>query len=109
MAPKTIAVADDAEFNALVQALTRDVVDAHIHWDQHTALQAQMEKWPEVQAEGWPFWYYAQQAHQLAALASLARVDRRRERRQDFPHLSIMFTKYAKPRMAAAAVKIYPR
>jgi hypothetical protein len=74
MAPKTISVVDDVEFNALVQALARDVVDAHIYWGQHTALQAQLEKWPEVQAEGWSFWYYTLQAHQRTALASLARV-----------------------------------
>ena len=74
MATKTISVQDDIEFNALVQALARDVVDAHIYWDQHNALQAQLEKWPEVQTEGWPFWYYAQQAHQRTALTCLARV-----------------------------------
>ena len=74
MASKTIAIADDSEFNALVQALARDVVDAHIYWDQHNALQAQLEKWPEVQAEGWTFWYYTQQAHQRTSLACLARV-----------------------------------
>jgi len=74
MALKTISIADDVEFNALVQALARDVVDAHIYWGQHNALQAQLEKWPEVQAEAWPFWYYAQQAHQRTTLACLARV-----------------------------------
>jgi hypothetical protein len=74
VAPKTISVADDTEFNALVQALARDVVDAHIYWGQHAALQAQLEKWPEVQAEGWAFWYYTLQAHQQTALTSLARV-----------------------------------
>jgi len=74
MAAKTISVADDVEFNALVQALARDVVDAHIYWGQHTALQAQLEKWPEVQAVDWAFWYYTLQAHQRTALASLARA-----------------------------------
>lgn len=74
MASKTISVADDSEFNALIQALARDVVDAHIFWDQHSALLAQLEKWPEVQTEGWPFWYYTLQAHRRTALASLARV-----------------------------------
>ena len=74
MATKTISIADHVEFASLVNALARDIVDAHIYWDQHNALQAQMEKWPEVQAEGWAFWYYTQQAHQRTALASLARV-----------------------------------
>lgn len=74
MATKTISVANDVEFNALVQALARDVVDAHIYWGQHTALQTQLEKWPEVQVEGWSFWYYTHQAHQRTALACLARV-----------------------------------
>lgn len=74
MASKTITVADDIEFNALIQALARDVVDAHIYWDQHNALLTQMEKWPEVQTEGWPFWYYTLQAHRRTALASLARA-----------------------------------
>jgi len=74
MALKTITIADDVEFNSLVQALARDVVDAHIYWGQYNALQAQLEKWPEVRVEGWPFWYYTQQAHQRTALACLARV-----------------------------------
>lgn len=74
MASKTISVADDSEFNALIQALARDVVDAHIYWDQHNALLAQLEKWPDVQTEGWPFWYYTLQAHRRTALASLARA-----------------------------------
>jgi len=74
MATKTISIADHVEFASLVNALARDIVDAHIYWDQHNALQTQMEKWPEVRAEGWPFWYYTQQAHQRTALACLARA-----------------------------------
>jgi hypothetical protein len=74
MGSKTITVADDIEFNALIQALARDVVDAHIYWDQHNALLVQLEKWPDVQTEAWPFWHYTLQAHRRTSLASLARV-----------------------------------
>jgi hypothetical protein len=64
----------DIQFGALVRALAQDIVDAHIHWDQHNALQAQLEKWPQVQAEAWPFWGYTLSAHRRTTLAALARV-----------------------------------
>jgi len=65
---------DATQFRALIRALAQDVIDAHIHWDQHNALQAQLEKWPQVQAEAWQFWAYTLTAHRRAALAALARV-----------------------------------
>ncbi len=39
---------NEAEFGALIRGLAQDVVDAHIHWGQLNALQAQLDKWPEV-------------------------------------------------------------
>lgn len=73
MATKDLKVTEE-EFEAVGRALARDVVDAHIHWDQHNALQAQLEKWPDVQKEAWSFWYYTLMAHRNTALAALARV-----------------------------------
>lgn len=62
------------QFSALFMALARDVVDAHIFWDQAKALRAQMEQWPEVHTEGSAFWHYSLEAHQRAALSCLCRV-----------------------------------
>jgi hypothetical protein len=65
---------NEAEFGALIRGLAQDVVDAHIHWGQLNALQAQLDKWPEVRAEAWAFWYYTLLAHRQTALVSLARA-----------------------------------
>lgn len=65
---------DEAQFCALVRALAQDVVDAHTYWGQHNALQTQLEKWPQVQAEAWPFWAFTLTAHRRTALAALARA-----------------------------------
>ncbi|WP_266170749.1 hypothetical protein [Dyella subtropica] len=74
MASQNSDLLNEVQFGALVRALAQDVVDAHIHWDQHNALQAQLEKWPQVQAEAWPFWGYTLTAHRRTTLAALARV-----------------------------------
>ena len=73
MASKNRSVTEE-QFSALFMALARDVVDAHIFWDQAKALRTQMEQWPEVHTEGSAFWLYALEAHQRTALSCLCRV-----------------------------------
>ncbi|MBT2119107.1 hypothetical protein KK141_18170 [Dyella sp. LX-66] len=73
MASKNRSVTEE-QFSTLFMALARDVVDAHIFWDQAKALRAQMEQWPEVNAEGPAFWLYTLEAHQRTALSCLCRV-----------------------------------
>lgn len=73
MASKNRLVTEE-QFSALFMALARDVVDAHIFWNQAKALQAQMEQWPEVTTEGSVFWLYTLEAYQRTALSCLCRV-----------------------------------
>ncbi len=69
-----ITIQGDDEFGRLLRGLSQDIVDAHIHWDQCHALEAQMEKWPQVTAEAYTFWHYTRIAHQRTALMCLARA-----------------------------------
>ena len=71
MAPKNRKV-NEAEFASLVAALARDIVDAHIHWGQYKALQAERKRWPDVEDLGWSFWNYASSAHRRTAISRLA-------------------------------------
>ena len=73
MASKNRLVTEE-QFSALFMALARDVVDAHIFWNQAKALRAQMEQWPEVTTEGSVFWLYTLEAHERTALSCLCRV-----------------------------------
>lgn len=69
-----IKLNSEDEFYRLLRGLSDDIIDAHIYWGQYQALQDQVEKWPQVYAEGSTFWIYTLHAHRRTALACLCRA-----------------------------------
>lgn len=70
----SITIQHYEEFDRLLLGLSEDVIDAHIYWGQYLALQAQVETFPQVYAEGATFWIYTLHAHRRTALACLCRA-----------------------------------
>ncbi|MEF8746712.1 MAG: hypothetical protein V5B31_02385 [Candidatus Accumulibacter propinquus] len=63
-----------AEFAQLLQALSNDIVDAHIHWRMASDIAKALCDHPLVAAQSNTFWYLTHKAHVAAALQCLARA-----------------------------------
>ena len=63
-----------AEFTQLLQALSNDIVDAHIHWRLASDIAVSLRNHPLVAAQSNTFWYLTHKSHVATALQCLARA-----------------------------------
>ena len=62
------------ELQTLIQALSRDVIDAQIHWRLLKALHASAGKWPVVVHQSNTFWSLTFDAHRKVAIQAACRA-----------------------------------
>jgi len=62
------------EFTQLLQALSTDIVDAHIHWRLANDIAKSLRDHPQVAARSNTFWYLTKKSHVATALQCLARA-----------------------------------
>jgi len=69
-----ISISDAAEFKQLLNALSNDVVDAHIHYQMYEELVEAIEKHPLVVRQSNTFWTFTLQAHLNSSVYALFRA-----------------------------------
>lgn len=69
-----INIKDSAEFERLLQALSNDVVDAHIHYQLYKELIEAISKHPLVVRQSNTFWTFTLQAHLNSSIYALFRA-----------------------------------
>ena len=69
-----IEVKDSAEFGRLLEALSREIVDAHIHYRLYRDLREALHQHPLVAVQSNTFWSLTLQAHLNACIHVLCRV-----------------------------------
>lgn len=69
-----ISVKDSAEFTRLLEALARDIVDAHIHFRMHQDLRESLKEHNLVVIQSNTFWALTLKAHLNLSLLLLSRV-----------------------------------
>ena len=69
-----INVADSAEFGRLIEAMSRDIVNAQIHYKLYRDLHAALSEHRIVEAQSRTFWSLTLQAHLNACIHLLCRV-----------------------------------
>ena len=62
------------DFTQLLQALSTDIVDAHIHWRLANDIAKALRDHPLVAAQSNTFWYLTHKSHVATALQCLARA-----------------------------------
>ena len=65
---------NSADFTQLLEALSTDIVDAHIHWRLASDLAKALKDYPLVCAQSNTFWYLTRKSHLGTALQCLARA-----------------------------------
>jgi hypothetical protein len=73
MAEKPI-ISDVAEFKLLLNALSHDVVDAHIHYQMYEELVTAIQRHPLVVQQSNTFWTFTLQAHLNSCVYALFRA-----------------------------------
>jgi AbiU2 len=69
-----IALRDSAEFEQLINVLSHDVVDAHIHFRMYEELVDAIERHPVVVQQSNTFWTFTLQSHLNSSLFALFRA-----------------------------------
>ena len=69
-----IRIASSADFGKLITALSRDVVDAHVHWKLYCDLDKAIRAKPIVWTQSRTFWHLTLTAHAEAAVGHLCRA-----------------------------------
>ena len=69
-----IRVANSSEFKKLIDSLSSDVVDAHIHWRLHLDLYEALQNHPIVRHQSSTFWHLTLKAHVETAIEHLCRA-----------------------------------
>jgi len=62
------------EFRRLINALSSDIVDAHVHWKLYCDLLAALREQPAVGQQSNTFWYLTLNAHAETAVLHLCRA-----------------------------------
>lgn len=75
-----IAVKDSTEFTRLLEALSNDIVDAHVQYRLHCDLADAFAKFPLVRHQSPAFWSMTLQAHLDSSIHALCRVYDQEER-----------------------------
>lgn len=65
---------DSASFGRLITALSRDIVDAHVHWRLHRDVHEAIEAHPIVWQQSRTFWHLTLTAHAEASVSHLCRA-----------------------------------
>lgn len=69
-----IVVTDSAEFKRLINALSLDIVDAHIHYQLFKDLNQSLQDHPLVASQSKTFWSFTLQAHFNTTIYILCRI-----------------------------------
>lgn len=69
-----ISISDAAEFEQLLNVLSHDVVDAHIHYQMYEELVAAIQRHPVVVRQSNTFWTFTLQAHLNSSVYALFRA-----------------------------------
>lgn len=79
-----INVRDSEEFSRFLEALSNDIVDAHVHFGLYQNVTAAFERFPLVWQQSRVFWSQTLQAHLDSCVQALCRVY---DQRSDSLHL----------------------